>query len=396
MKKNIADKIQDLQFFGEFGGINPSISDSSSFTYLKAETMESVFDGNVKGCHLYSRHTNPSNKYLSKALSILENSDSAYVTSSGMAAISTCILQVCKQGDEIISNRTIYGGTYALFKNFLPKLGIKVKFVDFNNLKLIEKHLSKKTKVIYCESMSNPLNELVDFSKISILNKQYGTKLIVDNTFTPLIFTPINLGADIVIHSLTKFINGASDGVGGVICGKKEFIDSLKDVNNGSGMLLGPVIDSFRASSILKNLKTLHIRMKQHSFNALYLAENLAKDGHKVFYTGLKNHPHYNLMIKNYNKEFGFGGMMVLDMKNKVNAFKLMEKMQRNNIGYLAVSLGYSKTLFSSPSSSTSSEIPEKEKKILGISDGLVRFSVGIDNDIERTYKKIKNIINKI
>ena len=137
MKKNIADKIQDLQFFGEFGGINPSISDSSSFTYLKAETMESVFDGNVKGCHLYSRHTNPSNKYLSKALSILENSDSAYVTSSGMAAISTCILQVCKQGDEIISNRTIYGGTYALFKNFLPKLGIKVNFVDFNNFAVI-------------------------------------------------------------------------------------------------------------------------------------------------------------------------------------------------------------------------------------------------------------------
>ena len=391
-----ADAIQDQQNFGEFGGVNPSISDSSTFTYLEGHTMEDVFEGEREGCYLYSRHTNPSTSYLSEAISRMEYMNGAILSSSGMAAITSTILQICNSGDEIISSRTIYGGTYAFMKNFLPRFNIKTLFVDTTKINEIEKLISKKTKIIYCETMSNPLLEITDIPKISKIAKKNNIKLIVDNTFTPLIFTPSSMGADVVIHSLTKFINGASDTVGGVVCSDEEFIRSLIDVNSGSAMLLGPVMDSMRASSILKNLKTLHIRIKKHSENAIFLAEKFKKDGLKVIYPGLKDHPQHNLMKKLYNNEFGYGGMLVIDTKTKEKANILMEEMQNKNIGYLAVSLGFYKTLFSAPGLSTSSEIPEEERVRMGLSDGLVRISIGLDNNIERTYKLMKDCMKKV
>ena len=160
-------------------------------------------------------------------------------------------------------------------------------------------------------------------------------------------------------------------------------------------MLLGPVMDSFRAASILKNLRTLHIRMKQHSKNALFLSKKLTKAGYKIIYPGLKNHPQHNIMTNLINTEFGYGGIFVLDTKNEVNANKLMESMQNENLGYLAVSLGFYKTLFSAPGLSTSSEIPVEERSTIGLSDGLVRVSIGIDNNIERTYDKIISCLKK-
>ena len=212
-----------------------------------------------------------------------------------------------------------------------------------------------------------------------------------------MILSPAELGADIVIHSLTKFINGASDTVGGVICSNENFIKDIIDVNSGSAMLLGPVMDSMRAASILKNTRTLHVRMKQHSKNAQYLADRFQKDGLRVIYPGLESHPQHNLMKQVMSKEFGFGGMFVIDMKTKDNAYKVMESMQASNLGYLAVSLGFYKTLFSSPGDSTSSEIPEEDRKKIGLSDSLVRISIGLDNNIERTYNEmIKCIRNYI
>ena len=391
-----AEVIQDLQNFGEYGGVNPSISDSSTFTYLEGNTMEDVFEGEREGCYLYSRHTNPSTSYLSETISRMEYMNGAILSASGMAAITSCILQICNSGDEIISSRTIYGGTYAFMKNFLPRFNIKTSFVDTTKIDEIEKLISKKTKVIYCETMSNPLLEISDIPNISKIAKKYNIKLIVDNTFTPLIFTPSRMGADIVIHSLTKFINGASDTVGGVICSDEEFIRSLIDVNSGSAMLLGPVMDAMRASSILKNIKTLHIRIKQHSENSVFLAKKFKNDVLKVIYPGLEDHPQHNLMKKIYNNEFGYGGMIVIDTKTKEKANILMEEMQNKNIGYLAVSLGFYKTLFSAPGLSTSSEIPEEERVKMGLSDGLVRISIGLDNNIERTYKLMKDCMKKV
>lgn len=392
---NAANEIQDLQYFGEFGGVNPSISDSSTYTFLSAKTMFDTFEGNADGCYLYSRHSSPMNLYLSQALAKMENTETANVTASGMGAITSVLMQLCKSGDHIISSRTIYGGTYAFMKNFLPPFQIETSFVDISNFEVIENAIRPETRIIYCESVSNPLLEVADLRRLSGICKKYGLKLVVDNTFSPLSISPVPLGADIVIHSLTKFINGSSDTVGGVYCGSQEFINDTKNVNTGACMLLGPTMDSLRASSILKNLRTLHIRMKQHSHNALYLAERFEEDGMKVSYPGLPSHKNHELMKSMMHEEYGFGGLLTLDAGTTAKANELMELMQCENLGYLAVSLGFYKTLFSCSGSSTSSEIPEEERTAMGISDGLIRFSIGLDNDIERTYEKMRECMCK-
>mgnify|MGYP001303299829 CR=1 FL=1 len=382
-----ADSIQDLQYFGEFGGVNPSISDASTYTFLSAKTMYDTFEGNADGCYLYSRHSSPSNLYLGEALAAMEGTETSNVTASGMAAISSVILQLCKAGDHLVSSRTIYGGTYAFLKNFAPKLNIQTSFVDISNLNSVETAISKNTKVLYCESVSNPLLEVANIAALSKLAKKHKLKLIVDNTFSPLSISPKKLGADVVIHSLTKFINGASDAIGGVVCGTQQMIDDLRDVNSGAAMLFGATMDSLKAASILKNLRTLHIRIKQHSTNASYLAQKFESIGLKTVYPGLASHPSHQMFKMQMNTEFGFGGMLTIDVGTLDKANALMELMQHNNLGYLAVSLGFYKTLFSAPGTSTSSEIPIEEQKTMGLSEGLIRFSVGIDNNIQRTYK---------
>ena len=390
MKFNPADNIQDLQYFGEFGGVNPSISDSSTYTFLSAKTMFDTFEGNADGCYLYSRHSTPSNLYLGEALAAMEGTETANVYASGMGAISSVLLQLAKAGDHIVSSRTIYGGTYAFLKNFTPRLNIDTTFVDITKLDVVEASITPNTKILYCESVSNPLLEVADIAGLAKLAKKHNLKLVVDNTFSPLSVAPAKLGADIVIHSLTKFINGSSDTVGGVVCGTQEFIDDLRNVNDGAAMLLGSTMDSLRAASVLKNMRTLHIRMKQHSTNALYIAEQFEKDGIKTVYPGLASHPSHELFKTMMNNEYGFGGMLTVDVGSLDNANAFMEMMQGKNLGYLAVSLGFYKTLFSAPGTSTSSEIPEDEQAEMGLSDGLIRFSIGLDNDIERTYKTMR------
>lgn len=386
MDNKAANSLQDLQFFGEFGGVNPSISDSSTYTFISAKTMFDTFEGNTEGCYLYSRHSTPSNLYLGDALAAMEGTESANVYASGMGAITSVILQLCDAGDHIVSSRTIYGGTYAFMKNFLKKFDIKTSFVDTTNVDAVEKAITKNTKMIYCEAVSNPLLEVADIEALSKLAKKHKLPLVVDNTFSPLSITPTKLGADIVIHSLTKFINGTSDCVAGVVCGSNDFCTSLKDVNSGAAMLLGSTLDSLRAASILKNMRTLHIRMKKHSENAHFLAEKFENDGLKVSYPGLVSHPGNKTMTKQINEEYGYGGLLTLNVDTLENANALMELMQAKNIGYLAVSLGFYKTLFSAPGTSTSSEIPLDEQQEMGLSEGLIRFSIGLDNDIERTY----------
>ena len=389
-------KLQDYLVFGEFGDVNPSITDSSTFTFMSPEKMKEVFDHEIEGCFLYSRHWNPINKDLARALSFIEDSEAAQVTASGMAAISSTVLQLCQSGDEIVSSRTVYGGTYALFKNVLPRFGIKVQFVNMQDLGAVSKAISSKTKVIYTEAVSNPLLEVADLPELAKLANAHNLKLVVDNTFSPLTISPIRLGAHVVVHSLTKFINGTSDCVAGCICSTTDFIHQLTDINSGTCMLMGPVLDSYRAASILKNLHSLHIRIQKHSVNALYLAENFEKLGVKIFYPGLKSHPQHASIRKNMNATYGFGGMLAIDAVTEEKAGKLMTMMQEEKVGYLAVSLGYFKTLFSAPGNSTSSEIPVEEQQKMGLSKGLVRMSVGLDNDIHRSFERIKNCMIKL
>ena len=290
MKFDPSVKIHDYLVFGEFGDVNPSITDSSTFTFLSTDKMKEMFEHEIEGCFLYSRHWNPINKYLSGALARFEDTESAQVAASGMGAINCVVMQICSTGDEIISSHTIYGGTYALFKNFLPRFGINVKFIDMTDLGALKKAVTKKTKMIYCETISNPLLEIADIHAISKIAKENNVKLVIDNTFAPMIVSPKRLGADVVIHSMTKYINGTSDCVAGCICSDNDFIASINDVNSGASMLLGAVLDSFRAASILKNLHSLHLRMQKHSKNAAYFAEQFKKLGLPTYYPGFTEH----------------------------------------------------------------------------------------------------------
>jgi methionine-gamma-lyase len=387
--KDPASRIQDLRQFGEFGGVNPSVTDSSTYTFLQADTMEETFHGETQGCFLYSRHWNPSNKYLADAMAEFEETEAGWITASGMAAITCSLLELCNSGDHIITSVTTYGGTFAFLKNYLPKFNIEVSFVNIADLESVERAIRPATRLIYTETLTNPLLQVSDLPALSSLCRKHGIRMIVDNTFTPMIVSPARFGTDIIVYSMTKFINGKNDCVAGAICSTTEFIHALSDVNSGSAMLLGPVLDPLRSSGILKNLHTLHVRMKQHSRNAMFIAERTQELGLKVIYPGLKSHPQHELMKKIMNEDFGFGGMLSLDLGSHETSNRVMQAMQENDIGYLAVSLGYFKTLFSCSGHSTSSELPEDLQRQIGLSDGLTRFSIGLDNNIERTWDKM-------
>ena len=391
-----ATSLQNLEQFGEFGGVNPSITDSATYTFMHENIMLDAFHGEAHGCFLYSRHWNPSNKYLSDALAAMEGTESAWVTASGMAAITTAILQICNTGDHIITSITTYGGTFAFLKNYVAKFNIEVTFIDISDHDSIKQAIKPNTKLIYTESMTNPMLQVSDIPAIADIAHANNIKLLVDNTFTPLIISPIKLGADIVVYSMTKFINGKNDCVAGAICASEEFIMEISNVNNGTAMLLGPVLDPLRSSSILKNLATLPIRMIQHSKNALYLAKKFDKLGLKYIYPGMPGHPQHELMNLMMNDGFGYSGVIAIDLGTSERAAPFMERMQHRGVGYHAVSLGYFKTLFSNSGRSTSSEVPIEMQKEMGLSPGLVRFSVGLDHDIERSFRLIKGCIDEL
>ncbi len=391
-----ASRIQDMLQFDEFGGVNPAITDSATYTFLDAETMTETFLGHTEGCFLYSRHWNPSNKFLADTLAAMEDTQSAWVTASGMSAITCSILQLCKAGDHIITSVTTYGGTFAFLKNYLPKFNIEVSFVDITDLDSVKGEIRPNTRLIYTESITNPLLQVSDIPSLASIARNRGIILMVDNTFSPMMITPARLGADIVVYSMTKFINGKNDCVAGAICGSLDFVNSLSNVNNGTAMLLGPVLDPMRSSSILKNLHTLHIRMKQHSSNAMYVASELKKLGLAVRYPGLPDHPQHNMLNGIINKEYGYGGMITLELNSSALANEFMRMMQMEGVGYLAVSLGYFKTLFSNSGKSTSSEVPEELQRKIGLTEGLVRFSIGLDNNINRSVEKMKECMSEL
>ena len=396
MKPDPSGKIFDLLQFGEFGDVNPSVCDSATFTFLQAKTMLATFQGEAEGCFLYSRHWNPSNKYLADALAAMEGTEAACVTASGMAAITCTILQLCNSGDHIVCNLSTYGCTFAFLYNYVKKFNIGVTFVNITDFDAVRKAIRPNTRLIYTETMTNPLLQVSDIPELSKIANDHGIKLVVDNTFSPMIVAPYALGAHIVVYSMTKFINGKNDCVAGAICTDKEFIDALSNVNSGTAMMLGPSLDPLRSSAILKNLHTLHVRMQQHSKNAMFLARKFREAGLRINYPGLEDHPGHETLKRMMNPDFGFGGMIAIDLGTSEKAARLMEKMEMEGIGYLAVSLGYFKTLFSNSGKSTSSEVPDEIQQEMGLSEGLVRFSVGLDHDIERTWSRIESCLKEL
>lgn len=384
-------KIRDLQHFGEEGGVVPVIDLAATSTFLNPKDMEQTFLGEKEGCYLYSRHSNPTVNMFSSKMAALENTEAALGVASGMSAIACTIEQIMSEfsdGGEILSSQTVYGGTYALFKNVFPKQNIQVQFVDFQNIDEIEKKITSKTKILYAETMSNPLLQVIDIQKLSLLAQKYKLKLVIDNTFTPYLVTPANLGADVVIHSCTKYISGSSDMVAGAICGTKEFIQKLIDVNHGAVMLKGPTMDPRTAHELYMRLDHLHLRMKGHSENALFLAEKLQQKGIKIIYPGLATNPQKNLVDQMFNLQIGYGGMLSIELESSEAAMKLAAALQQEKFGLYAVSLGFSRTLMTVPAVTTSSEISAEDQLKMKLSKGLLRLSIGYVGEPEVMYQR--------
>lgn len=380
--------IRDIQHFGEEGGVVPVIDVAATSTFLDPKDMERTFQGELQGCYLYSRHSNPTVNIFGKKIAAMESAEAALGVASGMAAISCTLDQLTREGGHIVASRTVYGGTYALLKNIFPKRGIDVDFVEITDLELVEKAIKPNTKVIYTETLSNPLLNACDISELAKICKKKNIKLVVDNTFTPLMVQPIKHGADIVIHSCTKFISGSSDFIAGAIAGDKEFIDSLIDVNHGSVMLNGPVMDPRVAHELYLRLDHLAVRMEAHSKMANFFAQKMSDAKMKVIYPGLKNHPQHKLIKTLNNDRYGFGGILTLECDDSEQARLLATKLQNEKFGLYAVSLGFSRTLMSCSAKSTSSEIPEADRKSIGLSDGLLRFSIGYNGDKDVMWER--------
>ena len=391
-KFNPDQAIRDIQHFGEEGGVVPVIDVASTSTFLDPKDMERTFMGELQGCYLYSRHSNPTVSIFGKKIAAMEGAEAALGVASGMAAIACTIDQIFRNAQvhkgHLVTSQTVYGGTYALFKNILPSRGVDVSFVEITDLKAVEAAITPETKVIYAETLSNPLLSVSDLKGLSKLCKKYNLKLVVDNTFTPMIAQPLLHGADVVVHSCTKYISGSSDFIAGAIAGSQDFIASLIDVNHGSVMLTGPVMDPRIAHELYLRMDHLAVRMSAHSKMALFLAEKMEAEGLKVIYPGLKKHSQHELMKSFMNDDFGFGGILTLECKSAEDARILATKLQDEKFGLYAVSLGFSRTLMSCSAKSTSSEIPEDERKKIGLSEGLLRFSIGFTGNPEEMWKR--------
>ncbi|NIM61054.1 MAG: aminotransferase class V-fold PLP-dependent enzyme [Acidobacteria bacterium] len=388
--------------FGEHGGVNMSIETSTTYTVMDPATMPEIFRGQRSpdhgGCYLYGRHFNPTVYVLGRQIAALEGAEAGYCTASGMGAISATIHQLCNAGDHIVSSDTVYGGTFALFHEYMPaKSGIDVTFVNASDLDAVAAAINEYTRVLYVETLANPTLRVADIPALSRLARANGIKLVVDNTFSPLIVSPIQLGADVVIHSLTKFMNGASDIVAGSISGTTEFVTSLMDLHQGSLMLLGPTLDPRVAYDISMRLPHLGLRIAEHSHRALEFAHRLQDMGIRTIYPGLRNHPDHDLLKEIGNEAYGAGGVFCIDMKVRGRAYELMDRLQnKQGFGYMAVSLGYFDTLMSTPASSTSSEIPDEHRDSVGISPGLVRMSIGYTGTLEQRWQQLATVLQEM
>ena len=348
----------------ETGAVSAPIHPTS--TYVQQEL------GKNKG-YEYARVSNPTRTRLEENLAALEGGIAARTFASGMAAINA-ICTMFKSGDHVVCGNDLYGGVPRLFNQVLAGYGIEFTYVDTSEVKNVERAIRKNTRVVYVETPTNPLMALSDLEAISQVCHRKKVALVVDNTFmSPYFQQPIALGADMVVHSTTKFLNGHSDGLGGVVvCTKPGQAETLAFVQKAAGAILSP----FECWLILRGVKTLAVRMERHDRNGRFVAEFLArhKKVRKVFYPGLPEHPQYELAQKQMS---GFGSMITFETGSLSNAKKLLKKVR---VCSLAESLGGVETLISHPATMTHAALGEKGRRQIGITDGMVRISVGIEN----------------
>lgn len=387
--------------FGEHGGVNMSIEASTTFTVMEAGTMPEIFQGRLGpdsgGCFLYGRHFNPTVYVLGRQLAAMEGAEAGYCAASGLGAISSALLGLLNQGDHVVASDTLYGGTWAMLAEFLPqKCGVETTFVDMNDEEAVRSAMTERTRVVYTESLANPTLRVANLPMLSSIAHEGNAKLVVDNTFTPLAITPLEQGADVVVHSLTKFVNGASDFIAGAVCGTSEFIASLMDLHTGPLMILGPTMDPQVAHSISLRVPHLSIRMKEHASRAMLFASRLQEAGVKVVYPGLPDHPDHQLFQEIGRSEYGFGGLLTIDTGSRQKAEALMDDLQNvEGFGFMAVSLGYFDTLMSCSASSTSSEMDDGALEKAGISPGLIRMSVGFTGSAEQRWAQLERALRR-
>jgi len=388
--------------FGEHGGVNMSIEASTTFTVMEAGTMPEIFQGQLGpdegGCYLYGRHFNPTVYVLGRQLAAMEGAQAGYCTGSGLGAISSALLGLLNQGDHVVASDTLYGGTWAMLAEFFPqKCGITTTFVDVNDPDAVAAACTERTKVVYCESLSNPTLRVTNVPQLAQLAHAHGAQLMVDNTFTPLAMTPLDHGADVVVHSLTKFVNGASDFIAGAVCGTTDFVGSLMDLHVGPLMILGPTMDPQVAHAISLRVPHLPIRMIEHARRAQLFAERLDAAGVEVTYPGLSSHPDYELFKRIGRSEYGCGGLLTINAGSRQRAEALMDDLQNTEgFGFMAVSLGYFDTLMSCSASSTSSELTDDALEAAGISPGLLRMSIGFTGSAEQRWSQLERALHRV
>lgn len=335
-------------------------------TYLQDEL------GKNRG-YEYARVSNPTRDRLEKNLASLEGGFASRVFASGMAAINA-LCAMYKSGDHIVCGNDLYGGVPRLFNQVLSGYGFEFTYVDTTDARNVERAINKKTRMVYVETPTNPLMSLSDIEAIAKITRRKNVELVVDNTFmSPYFQQPIALGADMVVHSTTKFLNGHSDGLGGVVvCTRKDQAEQLGFVQKAAGAILSP----FECWLVLRGTKTLAVRMLQHDCNGRKVADYLAhhKKVKKVFYPGLKNHPQHELARRQMT---GFGSMITFETGSLANAARLLKRVR---VCTLAESLGGVETLISHPATMTHAALGEKGRKAIGLTDGMVRISVGIED----------------
>ncbi|XP_054775939.1 methionine gamma-lyase-like [Prosopis cineraria] len=386
--------------FGEHGGVNMSIEASATFTVMEPETMRRMFTGELgpdRDFFIYSRHFNPTVLKLGRQMAALEGTEAAYCTASGMAAVSSVLLQLCGSGGHIVASNVLYGGSHALLTHFLPRAcNITTTMVDISDLSAVENAMVEgKTKVLFFEAISNPTLTVANIPELSRKAHDKGVRVVVDNTFTPMVLSPARLGADVVIHSITKFISGGADIIAGAVCGPAWLVNSMMDLHQGALMLLGPTMNAKVAFELSERIPHLGLRMKEHCARALAFATRLKKLGLRVIYPGLQDHPQHHLLKSMANTGYGYGGLLCVDMETEERANRFMNILQNHaQFGFMAVSLGYYETLMSCSGSSTSSELSSEEQCLAGISPGLVRLSVGYVGTLEQRWSQLEKALS--
>ena len=358
----------------EQGALVPPIYMTSTFTFENAEQGAALFAGEEKG-HFYSRISNPTLSLLEECIADLEGAEASMATASGMGAITSTLWTLLAQGDEIIVDKTLYGCTFSFFSHGLTKFGVTIKHVDMRDPENVRAAITDKTKVIYFETPANPNMRIVEIVAVAEIAKEHNIITVVDNTYaTPDLCRPISLGVDLVVHSATKYLGGHGDLVAGLVVGSEELITRirLEGVKDMTGAVMAPLT----AFQIMRGLKTLEIRMDRHCSTAEIIAEKL--ENHSaidvVHYPGLKSFPQYGIAKRQMTKP---GGMIAFELKGGFeNGMRFMNELK---LIKRAVSLGDVDTLIQHPASMTHSAYSPEERVIHGISDGLVRLSVGLE-----------------